>query len=205
MRKILFFILAIALSSCSVFQSSVRRNPDPYKNIITYRLEQNLQAYEGDNKNFFGVYPKHSMVGVNYYGQVMSNNHRTIFLEFIIDRPYETYLPDSTLYLQVDKDIYTVSLYNQIIREYSRTHSMETKSAEDATTNTSSYITYDEINFETITSSYEFPIQLSESIGNSKKLTYRIYVGNKPIDVKPSSNEHRKIKKFFKKTLAEKF
>lgn len=209
MRKPFFLILAVALSSCSVFQSSVQRSPDPFKNVISYRLEQNLQAYEGDNKNFFGVYPKHSMVGVNYYGQVMPNNQKTIFLEFIINRPFETHLPDSTLYLQVDKDIYTVSLYNQVIREYTKTHSIETKGSgdggDDTNHRTSSYTTYDEAIYEIITSSFEFPMQIAEAIGNSSKLTYRVYVGNRPLDIKPKSNERRKIKKFFRKTLSERF
>lgn len=210
MRRIFILMLAIALTSCGTMRNTIYKSSDRFKDETTYRLEQQLQAYKADEKNIFRSSPKHSTVGASYFGQVKANGQNQISLDLIMDYRLSAYLPDSTLYMQVDENFFEVNLYRRMVKQYTKnststtTDSKSGSSENGEATSSTSTTTFDENTYELITSSYFFPPEVVQAIAESKKLVYRMYIGKRPVDIKPNALERKKAKKLINKTLKDK-
>ena len=178
-------------------------------------LKEEVRAYPNERR--WSIFRKpFSKVNMEFFVSMSQDRGTTLSLN--IDYNYKLTFdsPEPTIFMDIDNTVFELTATDQMAKQYINSESSSTVETNEtsSTTNdeddnpeTTTVITTKNTSsnhtssYEMVRQSFILPHNIIEPISKAKHLTFRMYFGNKAIDIKPGYKEKRKIRLFYSRVL----
>ena len=207
MRPSIFLLLVILLSACGT-ASRIVENNDSYLNVDRLKLAFNSPVISQEK---FGMMKISQIFNLNttYFTEIEKDKKPELTLKFEMITPISVNELDSTVFLILDEEPIKLQSKDYTYKEYvSTSTTVETPTTNKKsngktgdTTETRTTITNG--TNQLMSRTYVIPENLWVPIANSKRISYRIYLGKDAYDAKLTASENKKLNYYFELAICK--
>ena len=207
MRPSIFLLLVILLSACGT-ASRIVENNDSYLNVDRLKLAFNSPVISQEK---FGMMKISQIFNLNttYFTEIEKDKKPELTLKFEMITPISVNELDSTVFLILDEEPIKLQSKDYTYKEYvSTSTTVETPTTNKKsngktgdTTETRTTITNG--TNQLMSRTYVIPENLWVPIANSKRISYRIYLGKDAYDAKLTASESKKLAYYFELAICK--
>ena len=207
-KLIAAFLITVTLSGCFRNAGRVIVSNDNFRKETTVKLSQFIKGYRPDDRYF--LIDRHDyMVRMYHFSRTLTSGKVLNSLDVIQNYIISPYTPDSILYISLDEEVIKLTamqIQKKLHLKSSSSSSTESKtevekdsesdSSKTTTSNTSSSSAYANT-YEMVMHSFTIPDDLVIRLAKSNSISFRLYIGNQPIDIKPSRLELKRMTSYY--------
>ena len=201
-QSLLLLWTVFSLSSCVATSHMVEIN-DPYKDIKSIKLKQNLIGISAE-KNTSISGDRYYSFSFDYFLEIKKNELASLTLGIQTQTPIRIDELDSVIFINLDNEkIKLVSSDNSLkkIGKSPNTTSSTTIATDDKKDEQIVTTTTENGSYQLMFHQYIIPENLWVSIANTEKINYRLYIGKEGIDVKLNFAQTTKLKEFLNNSM----
>lgn len=202
MKKSLFLLLSVCLLASCTVSNRIVKIEDPYKEVNSIKLVQNPKTISAEKIGSVSS-RRYSLTSIYLYEE-KQNARPEVTLDIRTITSISADELDSVMFFNLNNEkIRLVSNQYKNKQFYSKSSSTVKVDAEGDKGNSVIKTTTEDGNYQLMNQQFSIPENLWTSIAFSQDIQLRFYIGKQGIDVKPNSQETKKLKEFFRQAVQQ--